>query len=118
MYGKTHRQLRNNQQYMGNITGKPVTYSGNIDVGIREFAGMGYNVDDMQMIQTDESQMMTSHGSCTSQLLKSVFHCFLTFCCVPKHVGMNKGFLFTPCSILIAISQGLIEIHNGEHVWQ
>ena len=45
------------------------------------------------------------------------FHCFLTFCCVPKHVGMNKGFLFTPCSILIAISQVLIEIHNGEHVW-
>ena len=30
---------------------------------------------------------------------------------------MDKGFLFTPCSILIAISQVLIETHNGEHVW-
>ena len=39
----------------------------NIDAGIREFAGMGYHVDDMQTTWTDESQMMTSHGSCTSQ---------------------------------------------------
>ena len=30
---------------------------------------------------------------------------------------MNEGFSFTPCSFLIAISQVLIEIHNGEHVW-
>ena len=44
----------------------------NVDVGIREFAGMGYHVDDVQMIQTDESQMMMSCGSCTSQLHKSI----------------------------------------------
>ena len=29
---------------------------------------------------------------------------------------MNEGFSFTPCSILIAISQVLIEIHKWEHV--
>ena len=44
----------------------------NVDVGIWEFAGMGYHVDDVQMIQTDESQMMMSCGSCTSQLHKSI----------------------------------------------
>ena len=27
MYGKMHRQFRNNQRFMGNITGLPVTYS-------------------------------------------------------------------------------------------
>ena len=34
---------------------------GNVDMGIREFAGTGYLVDDMQTMWTDESQMMTSH---------------------------------------------------------
>ena len=34
-------------------------------MGIQEFAGMGYRVDDVQMMQTDELQMMTSHGSHT-----------------------------------------------------
>ena len=43
-----------------------------IDVGIWEFAGMGYHVNDMQMMQTDESQVMTSCGSRTSQLHKSI----------------------------------------------
>ena len=41
-------------------------------MGIQEFAGTGYHVDDMQTTQTDESQMMTSHGSHTSQLHKSI----------------------------------------------
>ena len=42
------------------------------------------------------------------------FYChFLTFCCVPKHVRMNERFLFTPCQILIAIHQVLVEICNG-----
>ena len=36
-------------------------------MGFREFAGMGYHVDDMQMTQTDEPQMMTSCGSHTSR---------------------------------------------------
>ena len=44
----------------------------NIDTVIREFAGMGYRVDDVQMMQTDESQKMMSHGSRTSQSHKSI----------------------------------------------
>ena len=32
-------------------------------MGICEFAGMGYHVDDMQMTWTDKSQMMTSRRS-------------------------------------------------------
>ena len=51
--------------------GKLVTF-GNIDAGICEFAGMGYHVDDMQTIWTDESQMMTSHGSRTNESHKSI----------------------------------------------
>ena len=45
---------------------------GNVDVGTQEFAGMGYCVDDGQTTWTDESQMMTSCGSHTSQLHKSI----------------------------------------------
>ena len=41
-------------------------------MGIREFTGMGYHVDDMQTMWTDESQMIMSCGSCTSQLHKSI----------------------------------------------
>ena len=41
-------------------------------VGIQEFAGTGYCVDNMQTTWTDESQMMTSHGSRTSQLHKRI----------------------------------------------
>ena len=52
----------------------------------------------------------------TKNKLKWSFHCFLTFCCLPKYIGMNERFLFTSCSILIAISQVLIEIDNEEHV--
>ena len=44
----------------------------NIDAGIREFAGMGYHVDNMQMTQRDGSQMMMSRWSCTSQSHKSI----------------------------------------------
>ena len=36
---------------------------------------------------------------------------------VPKHIGMNEGFSFTPWQILIAIDEVLIEICNGNHVW-
>ena len=38
---------------------------GNIDAGIWEFAGMGYCVNDMHMMQAFELQMMTSCGSHT-----------------------------------------------------
>ena len=45
---------------------------GNVDMGIQEFAGMGYHVDDMQMMLPVESQLMTSHGSHTKQSHKSI----------------------------------------------
>ena len=51
----------------GKYHGKTGYLLGNIDAGIREFAGTGYHVDDVQMMQTDESQVMTSRGSRTSQ---------------------------------------------------
>ena len=38
----------------------------NVEAGIQELAGMGYHVDDVQMTQTDKSQIMTSRGSRTS----------------------------------------------------
>ena len=44
----------------------------NVDMGIQEFAGMGYCVNDMQTMQTIESQLMTSHGSHTKQLQKPI----------------------------------------------
>ena len=44
----------------------------NIDTVIWEFAGMGYHVDDVQMMWTDESQKMMSRGSRTSQSHKSI----------------------------------------------
>ena len=37
----------------------------NVYVGIGEIAGMGYHVDDVQTMQTVESQLMTSWGSHT-----------------------------------------------------
>ena len=45
---------------------------GNVDMVIQEFTGMGYHVDDVQTMRTDESQMMTSCGSHTSQSHKSI----------------------------------------------
>ena len=45
---------------------------GNIDVGIQEFVGTGYRVDDGQMTQTDKLQMMTSRQSPTSQSHKQI----------------------------------------------
>ena len=43
-----------------------------MDAGIREFMGMGYRVDDMQMTWTDELQMMMSRWSCPSQSHTSI----------------------------------------------
>ena len=45
---------------------------GNIDMGTQEFMGTGYCVDDGQTTWTDESQMMTSCQSCTSQSHKRI----------------------------------------------
>ena len=44
----------------------------NADVGIQEFTGTGYHVDDMQMIPTVESQLMMSQGSRTKRSHKSI----------------------------------------------
>ena len=41
-------------------------------MGTQEFVGMGYHVDNRQMTQTDESQMMTSRQSHTSQSHKQI----------------------------------------------
>ena len=44
----------------------------NVDMGIWDFAGMGYHVNDVQMMQTIKSQLMMSHGSHTKQSHKSI----------------------------------------------
>ena len=44
----------------------------NVYMGIVEFTGTGYHVDDVQMIQTVKSQLMTSQGSCMNQSHKSI----------------------------------------------
>ena len=44
----------------------------NVDAGTQEFAGMGYHVDDGQTRWIDESQMMTSCWSRTSQSHKRI----------------------------------------------
>ena len=49
----------------GKYQGKTGYLLGNVDVGIGEFAGMGYCVDDMQTTQTIESQLMMWCGSHT-----------------------------------------------------
>ena len=50
--------LHNNQQYVGNILEHWLLC--NVNAGIREIVGMGYHVYDVQMMKTDESQLMTS----------------------------------------------------------
>ena len=37
----------------------------NVDTGIREFVGMGYHVDDMQMMSPVKLQLMMSQGTHT-----------------------------------------------------
>ena len=38
---------------------------GNVYMEIGEIVGMGYQVNDMQMMQTEELKLMMSQGSCT-----------------------------------------------------
>ena len=49
----------------GKYHGKTGYLLGNIHRGIGEYAGTGYHVDDIETMQTDELQLMTSHGSHT-----------------------------------------------------
>ena len=55
---------------------KTVYLLGTVDAGIWEFTGMEYCVNNMQMMRTDELQMMTSRGvaqvNCTSQSYKRI----------------------------------------------
>ena len=44
----------------------------NVYVGIQEFTGMGYCVDNMQTMPPVESQLMTSWGSRTKRSHKSI----------------------------------------------
>ena len=50
---------------MREISWKTSYLLGNVYTGIGEIVGMGYHVDDEQMMQTVESQLMMSQGSHT-----------------------------------------------------
>ena len=56
----------------GKYHGKTSNLLGNIDMGIWEFMGTGYHGNDVQTMQTIESQLMTSRGSHTKRLHKSI----------------------------------------------
>ena len=49
----------------GKYKGKTGYLLGNVHACIGEFTGMGYGVDNVQMMQTTKSQYMASHGSHT-----------------------------------------------------
>ena len=70
MYGNTDTYTTINDTW--EISRKTGYFLRNIDVGIWEFTGTGYCVDDMQMTWTDELQMMMSCQSRTSQLHKQI----------------------------------------------
>ena len=53
--------------------------------------GMGYHVDDVQMTWTDESQMMTSCGSHTRQLHKSITQQIAQTNCTKQDDVMSKN---------------------------
>ena len=64
MYGKTHGSyatINDTQE----ISQKTTYLLRNVHAGIGEIAGTGYYVDDVHMMQTVESKLMTSHGSRT-----------------------------------------------------
>ena len=56
----------------GKYHGKTSYLLRNVDAGIQEFMGMGYHVNNVQMMQTIESQLITSHGSHTKQSQKTI----------------------------------------------
>ena len=57
---------------MREISQKTSYLLGNVHMGIEEFVEMGYCVDNVQMMQTVKSQLMTSRGSCTKRSHKSI----------------------------------------------
>ena len=64
--------LTQQSMIQGKYHGNTSYLLGNVDVGIQEYVGMGYHVDDGQTTWTDESQMMTSRWSHTSQSHKRI----------------------------------------------
>ena len=63
----------------------------NIDAGFQEFTGTGYHVNDVQMMQTIESQLVTSRGSCTKRLHKSITQMNCTNDCGRQDDVMSKN---------------------------
>ena len=66
MYGKTHRQFHNNQRYVGNITGIPVTYSGTLTRELRnswEWESCERQTDKMDRRVADDDVTSESHKS-------------------------------------------------------
>ena len=66
MYGKTHRQFRNNQRFTGNITGIPVTYSGMLTRGLRnsrEWESCERQTDETDRRVADDDVTLGSHKS-------------------------------------------------------
>ena len=72
MYGKAHRCLHKQSTIHGKYHGNTGYLLGNVDAGTQEYAGMGYCVDDGQTTWTDESKMMMSCPSRTSQSHKRI----------------------------------------------
>ena len=66
MYGKTHRRFRNNQRFTGIFTGLPFTYSVTLTWELRNSRERESRERQTER-RTDESQMMTSRRSRTSQ---------------------------------------------------
>ena len=67
MYGKTHRQFRNNQRFTGNITGLPFTYSVMLTRELRNSRER-----ESRERQTDETDRRVADDDVTSESHKSI----------------------------------------------
>ena len=82
----------------GKYHGKTSYLLGNVDVGIWEFAGMGYHVNDMQMMQnqvtvddiTRKSHKTIAQINHTNKLHKTITEDKMTLC--PRMEMMNDAF--------------------------
>ena len=67
MYRKMHRRFRNNQRFMGNITGLPVTYSVMLTRELRNLREW-----ESRERQTDETDRRVADDDVTSESHKSI----------------------------------------------
>ena len=67
MYGEMHRRFRNNQQFMGNIMGIPVTYSVTL---MRELRNLRER--ESRERQTDKTDRRVADDDVTSESHKSI----------------------------------------------